>query len=337
MSVTAFPVLARILTDRNIHKSRLGVIALTCAAVDDATAWCLLAFVVGVVQAEPGRLRAPWQGFVRDALQAQRHLQPGQEVGPGHQDGQEQVQDDDVGDLEVISHGVRLEGAMRALGSNRGERQGVCQDRGRLRGGSNAGAVYSWGVAGTNALTERAFGSVSSGTPGTFAYGFLIQNTSGASLDISLAYTGEQWRNGGNVTAQKIAVSYKTVTGAAPTTAADWDPAGGILPTGYTAAPALDFTGPIATATLAALDGNAAANRQVFSNQAITTVAAGDYLIVRWADLNDAGNDHGLSLDDVTFTASPVHEPTSILAMCGFAGFVGNVIRRRRAAKKAAV
>jgi Kef-type K+ transport system membrane component KefB len=54
MSVTAFPVLARILTDRGIQRTRLGVIALTCAAVDDVTAWCLLAFVVGVVQASLG-------------------------------------------------------------------------------------------------------------------------------------------------------------------------------------------------------------------------------------------------------------------------------------------
>jgi len=48
MSVTAFPVLARILTDRRLHKSPLGTVALTCAAVDDVTAWCLLAFVVSV-------------------------------------------------------------------------------------------------------------------------------------------------------------------------------------------------------------------------------------------------------------------------------------------------
>jgi Kef-type K+ transport system membrane component KefB len=53
MSVTAFPVLARILTDRAMHKSRLGVIALACAAVDDVTAWCLLAFVVSVARSEP--------------------------------------------------------------------------------------------------------------------------------------------------------------------------------------------------------------------------------------------------------------------------------------------
>jgi K+:H+ antiporter len=52
MSVTAFPVLARILTDRGISTSRLGVVALTCAAVDDVTAWCLLGLVVGIVKAE---------------------------------------------------------------------------------------------------------------------------------------------------------------------------------------------------------------------------------------------------------------------------------------------
>ncbi len=52
LSITAFPVLARILTDRRISKSRMGAIALTCAAVDDLTAWCLLAFVVGVARAE---------------------------------------------------------------------------------------------------------------------------------------------------------------------------------------------------------------------------------------------------------------------------------------------
>lgn len=50
MSVTAFPVLARILTERNLHKTYLGTIAITCAAVDDVTAWCLLAFVISVVR-----------------------------------------------------------------------------------------------------------------------------------------------------------------------------------------------------------------------------------------------------------------------------------------------
>lgn len=52
MSITAFPVLARILTDRRMTKTDLGVMALSCAATDDVTAWCLLALVVGVAQAK---------------------------------------------------------------------------------------------------------------------------------------------------------------------------------------------------------------------------------------------------------------------------------------------
>jgi Kef-type K+ transport system membrane component KefB len=52
MSITAFPVLARILTDQKLEQTDLGVLALSCAASDDVTAWCLLAFVVGVVKAQ---------------------------------------------------------------------------------------------------------------------------------------------------------------------------------------------------------------------------------------------------------------------------------------------
>ena len=51
MSITAFPVLARILTERGIYKTHLGAITLTCAAVDDVTAWCMLAVVVAIARA----------------------------------------------------------------------------------------------------------------------------------------------------------------------------------------------------------------------------------------------------------------------------------------------
>jgi Kef-type K+ transport system membrane component KefB/nucleotide-binding universal stress UspA family protein len=51
MSITAFPVLARILNERNLVKSPVGAMAITCAAVDDVTAWCMLALVVGVAKA----------------------------------------------------------------------------------------------------------------------------------------------------------------------------------------------------------------------------------------------------------------------------------------------
>jgi Kef-type K+ transport system membrane component KefB len=51
MSITAFPVLVRILKDRGMAKTPLGVMAITCAAVGDATAWAILAFVVAIARA----------------------------------------------------------------------------------------------------------------------------------------------------------------------------------------------------------------------------------------------------------------------------------------------
>lgn len=48
LSITAFPVLARILEERGLSKTQLGTTALSCAAVDDVTAWCLLAVVIAV-------------------------------------------------------------------------------------------------------------------------------------------------------------------------------------------------------------------------------------------------------------------------------------------------
>ena len=56
MSVTAFPVLARILTERNMLRTRVGSVAIACAAVDDVTAWCILAVIVVVVRASSSEL-----------------------------------------------------------------------------------------------------------------------------------------------------------------------------------------------------------------------------------------------------------------------------------------
>jgi len=52
MAITAFPVLARILTDQKVDKTELGIVALSCAATDDVTAWCLLAFVIGMAESQ---------------------------------------------------------------------------------------------------------------------------------------------------------------------------------------------------------------------------------------------------------------------------------------------
>jgi len=51
MSITAFPVLARIVQERGLHRTRIGAMVITCAAADDITAWCILSAVIAIVKA----------------------------------------------------------------------------------------------------------------------------------------------------------------------------------------------------------------------------------------------------------------------------------------------
>lgn len=50
MSITAFPILARIVQERNLKKTKVWTVAMTCAAADDITAWCILAAVIAIVK-----------------------------------------------------------------------------------------------------------------------------------------------------------------------------------------------------------------------------------------------------------------------------------------------
>ncbi len=160
-------------------------------------------------------------------------------------------------------------------------------------GSSGTGAFYSFGA---NAATERALGSIGSGTPQNFAYGVLLRNTSSGPLQInSIAYTGEQWRNGGNVTPQVVAFTYNISS--TPISSAE---PGSVIPSGSFVFPALDFTSPINTATAATLDGNLPANRVAVSANPKLGVAAGQYIFLRWYDPNHDGADHGLAIDDLT-------------------------------------
>lgn len=59
MSVTAFPVLARMLAERGLLRTRLGAVAIACAAVDDVSAWCLLAAVAVVARADASAMSLP--------------------------------------------------------------------------------------------------------------------------------------------------------------------------------------------------------------------------------------------------------------------------------------
>ena len=194
-------------------------------------------------------------------------------------------------------------------------------------GSSNTGGIYSFGAS---AATERALGSLASGTPKNLAYGVLFQNTGTETVTInSIGYTGEQWRNGGVATQSKLTFAYlkdaAAITALTPASA---------LPAGWTAVSALDFTGPIATITAGALDGNATANRASISGSGLgISVAAGQYIMLRWFDFQDTGANHGLAIDDLsvswTVTATPAltlsANPTSFIENAGAAASTGTV------------
>jgi endonuclease/exonuclease/phosphatase family metal-dependent hydrolase len=165
-------------------------------------------------------------------------------------------------------------------------------------GTSVTGGIYSFGTNGINPASDRALGSLAS-AGNTYAYGVRFTNdTASAQTNIIISCTGEQWRNGGSGVAETVSFYY--AAGSSPMTnsfsAAAW-----------TSFNALNFTSRTTSASSAALDGNAAANRQVFANFVLTGVVAqpGQELFLRWADTDDAGSDDGLAIDNLTVSFNP--------------------------------
>jgi len=157
-----------------------------------------------------------------------------------------------------------------------------------------------------------------------------IQNLVGESLgQFTLSYTGEQWRKENNASVHSIIVDYKL--GATAVNDAS----------GWTTIGELTFNSPIAGATTAgALDGNASANRVVFSPVSVNlNWVDGEDLWIRWVSLNDAGSDHQLAIDDLSFQANiqPVPEPAEWGLICavGLLGVCGlHTWRERRRAQR---
>ncbi|HEV7767757.1 MAG TPA: ExeM/NucH family extracellular endonuclease [Thermoanaerobaculia bacterium] len=181
-------------------------------------------------------------------------------------------------------------------------------------GSSNAGSLYSFGVAGTNPLTDRALGGIGSGGTGTFYWAVCYTNNTGSALSsVDIAYIGEQWRDGGAAVpvAQTMAVEYQV---AATGTITDAD----TPTTGWTAVPSLDFTSPTFTNTGAGalLDGNAAANRTAKAATITVGVAVGSEFWIRWRDINDGGNDHGLAIDDFIITPQATGGNAAVVPTC---------------------
>ncbi|MBX3403865.1 MAG: hypothetical protein KF699_10695 [Phycisphaeraceae bacterium] len=188
-------------------------------------------------------------------------------------------------------------------------------------GQNNTGSFYSLG---SNDSSERALGGIASGgayfgsPPGGAVAGWIAfaatNNGSGTLTEFTVGFDGEQWRNGGNTTAQSMVLEYGF--GATFGTVTTWTAPGGLF----------DWTSPVATATAAAVDGNAAGLVAGLGGTISSlTWDVGDTLWIRWIENNDAGNDHGLAIDNFSFSAVPAPGAAALLGMGGL--MIG---RRRR-------
>jgi predicted extracellular nuclease len=176
-----------------------------------------------------------------------------------------------------------------------------------------AGSFYSFGTSGSS---DRALGGVGSGgsyfgspTTGNVAgwIAFAATNTTGSTItSVTVGFDGEQWRNGGNTSAQEMVLEYGF--GATFSAVSSWTAPGA----------GFSWTSPIATGTAAALDGNASANRvaNVGGTLSIPTWDNGTTMWFRWVERNDSGNDHGLAIDNFSLSAvAPPAAPSVTLSV----------------------
>ncbi len=163
-------------------------------------------------------------------------------------------------------------------------------------GASNTGSFYSLGLSADRALGGVASGGAYFGSPAQGAaagwIALAVRNDTGGSVDgITLRFNGEQWRNGGNTERQPMVLEYGM--GATFADVPEWLPAGANF----------NWQSPVATGTAAAVDGNAAGRvNNVGGDLRGLGWAPGATLWLRWVELNDVGNDHGLAIDDVSIT-----------------------------------
>ena len=186
-------------------------------------------------------------------------------------------------------------------------------------GGSSTASVYSYGTSGTS---ERALGFLANSTRACRAGLRLINNTGQTLTQFTLSFTGEEWRSGGTVNPNSLAVDYRIQAAAF-----DIDSGGT-----YTAIPALTFNSPVNHAQSTAVNGNLAANRVLLSATINASWPNGQMLMVRWRDSDSTGEDDALAIDDVAFFA-----PTSgavapqVLSMIPASSATGVITTRRLA------
>lgn len=168
-------------------------------------------------------------------------------------------------------------------------------------GTSTTSFVFSYGALNS---TDRALG-VLAGAARRMTFGLVLQNVTGITIpDAIVSFRGEQWRlgrSGAANPADTLSFEYRVGTGADITTV------GGA----FTTFSALNFVTPTTVGTVGALNGDNVAN-QATLNSTINGLnwQSGDYLVLRWRDVDDSGSDHGMAIDDFSITTIP--EPTTL-------------------------
>lgn len=166
-------------------------------------------------------------------------------------------------------------------------------------GSTNTGDTYSFGA---NSTTERALGGLASNNLQT-SFGVKFVNNTGAVITgLNISYKGEQWRDGFATGIDTLSFAYSTVATAVSDT----------IPANWTSNAALTFTSVVnGTSGTNALDGNATANSAIKTATIAVTIPVGGSIILKWSDINVAGNDDGLAVDDLSVTFSTGSAPVT--------------------------
>lgn len=211
-----------------------------------------------------------------------------------------------TGQVQVAIPGLPSWQGAKIAGTGSGNMNWILND-----GSGNAGGLYNYGVAGD---TDRALGSLASGT-NIPAFGVEIVNNSGSTLtEFTISFEGKQFRSS-TTTQNVLAFAWGLSTQ-------------GILSSNFlssalmTADSSGDIVGQAPVAANGIISPPASLGIVTVTITGIN-VAVGESIFLRWQDRDDPGNDAGLAIDNFTFVPTP-----GAMAMLGLGGLLA--ARRRR-------